>query len=78
MTYLSEPDLDEIELGERAADWLLREELGAAYSDLEARAWSVTLGCYAMCVRSLGPDAVPPAWKPTLDEHGMWRMPADA
>lgn len=68
-------DLDEEELGERAAGWLLREELGSVYTDVQDRAWSVVLGCYAMCVRSLGADSVPPQWRPSLDEHEMWHMP---
>lgn len=70
-------DLDVEELGERAAGWLLREELGAAYGELKDRAWSVALGCYAMCVTSLGPDVVPPQWKPSFDEHGTWHMPGE-
>jgi hypothetical protein len=69
------PDLDEEELGERAAGWLLREELGAVYADVKDRAWSVVLGCYAKCVTSLGRENVPPQWRPSLDERGMWKMP---
>jgi hypothetical protein len=65
-------DLDEEELGGRAADWLLHEELGAAYADLRDRAWSVALGCYAKCAMSMGAANVPPEWRPSLDEHGMW------
>lgn len=68
----ADDDLDVIELGERAADWLLHDELGQLYGDPVDRAWSVTLGCYAKCVRSLGADSVPPGWKPTIGADGMW------
>lgn len=84
-----EYDLDEIELGERAAEWLTLEELGSAYSRVSDRVWSATAGCFAKIAQAMrekyGPDAltgpgaraVPPEWTPQLDEHGMWHMPPD-
>ena len=68
-------EIDELELGERVADWLLVEELSAHYSTLEARAWYVVLRCYAQLARLLGPDNVPPEWRPAFDSHGMWHLP---
>jgi hypothetical protein len=67
-----ETDTDVLELGERAADWLLRDELGQCYSDLQDRAWSATLGCFAKCVTSLGAENVPEIWRPAIGEDGMW------
>lgn len=72
MTGFAELNIAVIELGERAADWLLRDELGQAYSGLSDRAWPTGAGCYAKCIASLGPDNVPSRWRPTPDEHGMW------
>lgn len=70
-----ETDLDEVELGDRAANWLLYDALGAAYSELKDRVWAVALGCYGKCVDALGAENVPPQWKPRTDENGMWHMP---
>lgn len=68
-------DLDVAEIGERAVIWADRESLGAMYSQLKDRAWAVVSDCYAKCVTSLGPENVPPEWKPTFDSHGMWHLP---
>lgn len=75
MTVQDDVDIDELELGERAADWLLTEELGAAYSTLEARAWCIVLHCYVQLARLLGRGSVPPEWTPTFDKDGMWHLP---
>ena len=68
-------DRDVAELGERAVLWLDREQFGSLYSEVKDRAWAVVLDCYAKCVTSLGPDAVPPGWRPSIGPDGMWRMP---
>lgn len=68
-------DLDVAELGERAAWWMLRDEFGALYGSVKDRARAVAAGCYAKCAESLGAENVPPQWRPSFDEHGMWRMP---
>jgi hypothetical protein len=75
MSATENDDLEEIELGERAAYWQLHEQLGSLYRDLKDRVWAVAIGCYAKCVISLGADNVPPEWKPHTDEDGMWKMP---
>lgn len=72
---LDEYDLDEIELGERAAYLITVEELGALYGLLKDRIWSVVLECYANMAQAIGADNVPEAWRPRIDDDGMWRMP---
>jgi hypothetical protein len=69
----AEWDLDEAELGVRAAEWQLHDELGSLYSDVKDRAWSVALGCYAKVVRDCPAQAE--RWRPSLDADGMWVMP---
>lgn len=66
-------ELDELELGERVADCLFAEALGALYSELKDRAWSMTLLLYRyMAVQA--PEHAD-AWRPRLDERGMWHLP---
>lgn len=64
-------DIDVLELGDRAAGWLLRDEPGQAYSGLPARAWPAALGCYAKCAAALGARNVPGKWRPARGEDGM-------
>ena len=77
MTYIPDKSgiTDELELGERAADYMLIAELGALYSRLEDRAWSVVLQCYTMVYQGAGEDEAL-KWWPQFDENEMWKMPA--
>lgn len=64
-------DLDEIELGERAARWLHQEELGMLYKGAEDRAWAVIVGCCRKVARYAPEEA--DRWYPQLDRDGMWK-----
>lgn len=68
-------ETDVLELGERVADCLFAEGLGAVYARLQDRTWSVVLHCYgliAVAAQDAGRE-VPACWRPDIDEHGMWR-----
>lgn len=78
MTYVYDKSgiLDELELGDRASEWQLMEQLGALYSEPEDRARAVVTGCYVKVARALGEDHPESLrWYPEIDEYGMWVMP---
>lgn len=67
-------ELDELELGERVADWLFTELAGSIYANVKDRVWEVVLHCYASVVWATG-TPVPSGWMPALDSNGRWEMP---
>ncbi len=68
-------ELDELELGERVADYLFDELAGSMYTTMEDRAWCIVGQCYRAMVTAVGPEHVPPKWTPSFDNPRSPTMP---
>lgn len=68
-------DLEEVELGFRAAWWLTVDQFGQCYATLHDRTWNAAIGCFSKVCQSGAPDSERERWKPLIQPDGSWRMP---